>query len=45
MGSGSPNYNEERASAGVLLTKGETQILVDMGSGVRANLYRAGIDD
>ena len=45
MGSGSPIYNEDRASAGVLLSKGDTQILVDMGSGVRANLYKAGIDN
>jgi ribonuclease BN (tRNA processing enzyme) len=38
-------YNESRASAGVLITQGQTQILVDMGAGVDANLHRAGVDD
>lgn len=45
MGSGSPNYNPDRASAGVLIRHGDTDILVDMGSGVRANLYRAEVAD
>jgi ribonuclease BN (tRNA processing enzyme) len=44
IGSGSPVYNAKRASAGVLITQGNTQILVDMGPGVYANLNRAGID-
>lgn len=44
IGSGSPVYNAKRASAGVLITQGDTQILIDMGSGVYANLNRANID-
>lgn len=44
IGSGSPLYNENRASAGVLITQGDTDILIDMGPGVRENLYRSGIN-
>lgn len=45
IGSGSPIYNPERAQAGILITQGYTQILVDMGEGVRDNLYKLGVDD
>ena len=38
IGSGSPKYNETRAGASVLISAGETQILVDMGNGTQANL-------
>ncbi len=43
IGSGSPQYNENRASASVLVSAGETKILVDMGNGTQANLHRLGI--
>ncbi len=44
IGSGSPVYNENRASASVLISAGNTQILVDMGNGTQANLYKLGVD-
>ncbi|MCQ8868081.1 MBL fold metallo-hydrolase [Vibrio splendidus] len=44
IGSGSPDYNPERVSAGVLITQGGTQILVDMGDGVKRNLEKHGVD-
>ncbi|WP_236546715.1 Lcl domain-containing protein [Psychromonas sp. L1A2] len=43
IGSGSPKYNENRASASVLVSAGKTKILVDMGNGTQANLHRLGI--
>ncbi len=45
VGSGSPNHNEQRASAGVYITNGDTKILIDMGDGVTANLFKAGVND
>ncbi|OBT13010.1 hypothetical protein A9264_15125 [Vibrio sp. UCD-FRSSP16_10] len=44
IGSGSPDYNPERVSAGVLITQGDTQVLVDMGDGVNRNLKKFGVD-
>lgn len=44
IGSGSPIFNPERASASVLISKGGTHILVDMGNGTVANLYKINID-
>ncbi len=44
IGSGSPKYNENRASASVLISAGNTRILVDMGNGTQANLYCLGVD-
>lgn len=44
IGSSSPNYNEERASASTLISLGDTHILVDMGNGTQANLHRLGFD-
>jgi len=44
IGSGSPVYNENRASASVLISLGSTRILLDMGNGAQANLARAGVD-
>jgi ribonuclease BN (tRNA processing enzyme) len=44
IGSGSPIYDENRASASVLITAGETAILVDMGNGTQANLNKLGFD-
>ncbi len=44
IGSGSPAYNENRASASVLISNGDTQILVDMGNGTQANLDRLGMN-
>ena len=44
IGSGSPDYNPERVSAGVLITQGDTQILIDMGDGVKRNLEKQGTD-
>ena len=38
IGSGSPAYNENRANASVLISDGNTRILVDMGNGTQANL-------
>lgn len=34
LGSGSPNYNPNRAQSGVLITQGNTRLLVDMGIGI-----------
>ena len=44
IGSGSPIYNENRASASVLISNGETNILVDMGNGTQANLHKLGFN-
>jgi ribonuclease BN (tRNA processing enzyme) len=44
IGSGSPIYNENRASASVLVSAGDTHILVDMGNGTQANLNKLGIE-
>lgn len=44
IGSGSPVHNESRASASVLISAGNTRILVDMGNGAQANLYKSGGD-
>jgi len=44
IGSGSPMFNENRASASVLVSGGDTHILVDMGNGTQANLHKLGFD-
>lgn len=44
IGSGSPDYNPDRVSAGVLITLADTQILIDMGDGVKRNLEKLGVD-
>ncbi|MFS1422875.1 DUF1566 domain-containing protein [Shewanella sp. 10N.286.48.B5] len=44
IGSGSPIYNENRASASTLISAGNTHILVDMGNGTQANLSKLGVD-
>ncbi|MGB2742564.1 MAG: DUF1566 domain-containing protein [Cognaticolwellia sp.] len=44
IGSGSPIYNENRASASTLISAGNTHILVDMGNGTQANLSKLGFD-
>ncbi len=44
LGSGSPMYDERRAGASVLISSGETNILVDMGNGTQANLSKSGIN-
>lgn len=44
IGSGSPAYNENRANASVLISDGNTRILVDMGNGTQANLERLGMN-
>lgn len=44
IGSGSPVYYEDRASASVLISKGDTHILVDMGNGTQANLNKLGVN-
>lgn len=44
IGSGSPIYNENRASASALISAGGTQILVDMGNGTQANLAKLGVE-
>ncbi|GHB58870.1 hypothetical protein GCM10008107_04950 [Psychrosphaera saromensis] len=43
IGSGSPLYNEDRASASVLVSLGNTRILVDMGNGAQTNLNKLGV--
>jgi ribonuclease BN (tRNA processing enzyme) len=43
IGSGSPLYNENRASASVLVSLGYTRILVDMGNGAQTNLNKLGV--
>jgi len=40
IGSGSPMYNPNRAGPSVLITQGNTSILVDMGNGTQANLNK-----
>ena len=44
IGSGSPIYNEQRASASTLVSAGNSHILVDMGNGAQANLSQLGVD-
>jgi len=44
IGSGSPKYNEKRASASVLISVGNTRVLVDMGNGTQANLNTLEVD-
>ena len=44
IGSGSPIHDENRASASVLISGPNSQILVDMGNGTQANLYKSGVD-
>ncbi|NQY93753.1 MAG: MBL fold metallo-hydrolase, partial [Campylobacteraceae bacterium] len=44
IGSGSPIYNENRSGPSVLITQGNTSILVDMGNGTQANLNKAHIN-
>ncbi|WP_426357774.1 MBL fold metallo-hydrolase [Pseudocolwellia sp. HL-MZ19] len=44
IGSGSPIFNENRASASTLVSAGNTHILVDMGNGTQANLNKLGFD-
>ena len=44
IGSGSPIYNENRASASTLISLGDTHILVDMGNGTQANLNKLGFN-
>lgn len=44
VGSGSPAHDEDRASASVLISNGDTQILVDMGNGTQANLSKLGVN-
>lgn len=44
IGSGSPIYNENRASASTLVSAGNSHILVDMGNGTQANLSKLGFD-
>lgn len=43
IGSGSPIYNENRASASVLVSNVETNLLIDMGNGTQANLNKLGL--
>ena len=43
IGSGSPQMNENRASASVLIEAGDTKVLVDMGNGTQANLNKLGV--
>ena len=40
IGSGSPQYNAERAGASVLIRYKDQNILVDMGNGAQANLNK-----
>ncbi|MCP4132261.1 MAG: MBL fold metallo-hydrolase [bacterium] len=40
IGSGSPHYSVKRASASVLISRGSTKILVDMGNGTQGNLHK-----
>jgi ribonuclease BN (tRNA processing enzyme) len=42
IGSGSPIFDENRASASVLISNEKTNILVDMGNGTQANLHKLG---
>lgn len=43
IGSGSPIFNEKRCGPSVLISAGDTKLLVDMGNGTQANLYKLGI--
>lgn len=38
LGSGSPQYNPERAGPSVLITYGDTKIIIDTGNGAQASL-------
>ena len=42
LGSGSPQYNPDRAGPGVLISYGDTEILVDIGNGIQARLNEHG---
>jgi len=44
VGTGSPQYNAERSRPSMLVTHGDTRILVDMGEGTEARLQQAKID-
>ena len=44
VGSGSPMYNKNRAGPSVLISQGNTSILVDMGNGTQGNLNKLGIN-
>lgn len=45
VGSGSPVFNDERASASVLISNGATNILLDMGNGTQSNLAKLKVND
>ena len=45
VGSGSPVFNESRASASVLISNANTKILLDMGNGTQANLAELKVSD
>lgn len=43
IGSGAPGYDEDRGGASVLISQGDTLILVDMGNGTQGNLNELGV--
>jgi len=43
LGSGSPQYNPDRAGPSVLITYGDTKIIVDTGNGAQASLNEANV--
>lgn len=43
LGSGSPQYNPDRAGPSVLITYGDTKIIVDTGNGAQASLNKANV--
>lgn len=43
LGSGSPQYNSHRAGPSVLISYGETKIIVDTGNGAQASLNEANV--
>jgi ribonuclease BN (tRNA processing enzyme) len=45
IGSGSPVFNEKRASSSYYISNGKTNILIDMGNGTQRNLNRLNIDE
>lgn len=45
VGSGSPVFNQNRASASVLISNGTHKILIDMGNGTQANLAKLKVSD
>jgi ribonuclease BN (tRNA processing enzyme) len=45
IGSGSPVFNEDRASASVLISNGVSKILLDMGNCTQANLAKLKVND